>query len=76
MIPLFDEVAFFFDLRHRNRCARFVSIELADVFRVDQIDFIKQINRDDEESDSALTDDFFKMVDLLRSDVIQRQGSL
>ena len=54
MISLFDEVTFLFDLRYRNRCARFASIELADVFRVDQIDFMEQVDGDDEESDSAL----------------------
>ena len=41
MISLFDEVTFLFDLRYRNRCAGFASIELADVFRVDQIDFVE-----------------------------------
>ena len=44
MISLFDEVAFFFYLGYRNRCAGFVSVELADVFRVDEIDFIEEVD--------------------------------
>ena len=76
MIAFFDKATLLFDLRYRDRSPWFVAIELADVFCVDQIHFMQHVDGYDEKGNSPLADDLFKMIDLLRGDIVQRKRGL